>query len=332
MGLQLQNIPDRIWHQPPDSNVGTIYANSSDSFPLASLELFFIPYMMPSQFFDILGTVKMKLYRTQQGIVIEQNGTCYSFNGNTWDSLIARDDVQAFLQAQIDTGRMPKVGVPKDPRPPVVNQEIWAAGVTYMRSREARMEESKSAGGGDFYDRVYVADRPELFFKSTGHRAVGMNGKVRIRKDSKWNVPEPELTLVMSASGKITGYTIGNDMSSRDIEGENPLYLPQAKVYNGSCAIGPCILLSEPLAPETEIQISIKREGKEMFAGSTPISRIKRALGSLAEYLYRELSFPHGALLMTGTGVVPPDTFTLASGDEISITIAPIGTLTNSVA
>ena len=274
----------------------------------------------------------MKLYRTQQGIVIEQAGQFYSYSAGTWDQLIARDDARNFLQAQIDSGRMPKVAAPKDPKPPVVGQEIWASGVTYMRSREARMEESKDAGGGDFYDRVYSAPRPELFFKSPGYRAVGTGALVRIRKDSKWNVPEPELTLVMSASGKIIGYTIGNDMSSRDIEGENPLYLPQAKVYDGSCAIGPCIYLTnDPLPPTTEIKIEIKRGGTVAFTGTTPISRIKRPLTELAEYLYRELTFKTGALLLTGTGIVPGDGFTLASGDVVSITIEPIGTLVNTV-
>jgi len=274
----------------------------------------------------------MKLFRTQQGIVIEQAGQHYAVSG-AWDDLIAREDVQAYLQQRIDSGQLQKTGAPKDILAPVVGQEVWAAGVTYLRSRDARKEESKSAGGGDFYDRVYAAERPELFFKSAGSRAVGTGGKVRIRKDSKWNVPEPELTLVMAASGKIIGYTIGNDMSSRDIEGENPLYLPQAKVYDGACALGPCILLSrDPLPADTEIQIRIMREGKEMFSGATAINRIKRELPSLAEYLYRETTFPVGSLLMTGTGVVPPDTFTLRSGDEVIITIPPIGTLSNAVA
>ena len=274
----------------------------------------------------------MKLFRTQQGIVIEQAGQHYSYNGDTWDRILARDDAKAFLQTQIDTGRMPKVAAPVNPKPPVTGQEIWAAGVTYMRSKEARMEESKDSGGGTFYDRVYSAERPELFFKSAGHRAVGTGGKVRIRKDSKWNVPEPELTLVLSASGKIIGYTIGNDMSSRDIEGENPLYLPQAKVYDGACAVGPCLYLtSDLLPPTTEIKIQISRGGSVVFTGTTPISRIKRPLTQLAEYLYREMSFKTGALLLTGTGIVPGDGFTLASGDEIAITIEPIGTLVNTV-
>jgi 2-dehydro-3-deoxy-D-arabinonate dehydratase len=274
----------------------------------------------------------MKLHRTQQGIVIEHAERHYTFDGADWDALIARVDAQAFLRSQIDSGRLRTVDRPTELLAPVVNQEIWAAGVTYLRSRDARMEESKSAGGGNFYDRVYAAERPELFFKSPGYRAVGTGAKVRIRRDSKWNVPEPELTLVLSASGKIIGYTIGNDMSSRDIEGENPLYLPQAKTYDGSCAIGPCILLStDPLPPETLIEIKITRGGSDVFAGSTPISRIKRDLASLAEYLYRETTFRFGSLLMTGTGVVPPDSFTLQSGDEIAITISPIGTLVNTV-
>jgi 2-dehydro-3-deoxy-D-arabinonate dehydratase len=274
----------------------------------------------------------MKLFRTLQGIVIEQAGLRYKFDAESWDALLSRDDAQAFLESHINSGRLRSVDPPTEALAPVLNQEIWAAGVTYLRSRDARMEESKSAGGGNFYDRVYAAERPELFFKSPGYRAVGTGAKVRIRRDSNWNVPEPELTLVLSRSGKIIGYTIGNDMSSRDIEGENPLYLPQAKTYDGSCAIGPCILLStDPLPPETLIEIKITRGGSDVFAGSTPISRIKRDLASLAEYLYRETTFRYGSLLMTGTGVVPADSFTLQSGDQIAITIVPIGTLVNTV-
>jgi 2-dehydro-3-deoxy-D-arabinonate dehydratase len=194
------------------------------------------------------------------------------------------------------------------------------------------MEESKSSGGGDFYDRVYSAPRPELFYKGSAHRARGPGQPIRIRADPRWNVPEPELTLLLSAAGAITGYTIGNDVSSRDIEGENPLYLPQAKVYDGSAALGPCLLLTEaPLPPATEIEMEIRRAGATVFAGRTPISRIKRELTSLAEYLYREGSFPAGCFLMTGTGIVPPDSFTLSPGDEVAITIAPIGTLSNWV-
>jgi 2-dehydro-3-deoxy-D-arabinonate dehydratase len=215
---------------------------------------------------------------------------------------------------------------------PIGSQEVWAAGVTYYRSRDARMEEAKSAGGGDFYDRVYAAERPELFMKATPHRVVGPNRKVAIRDDAKWSVPEPELTLLVTPSGKITGYTIGNDMSSRDIEGENPLYLPQAKVYDRSCALGPCILVSAaPLAKSTEIRLEILRAGKGEFSGATTLEALKREPASLVEYLYRNNSFPSGCFLLTGTGIVPPDAFTLQAGDEIRITIPPIGTLTNRV-
>jgi 2-dehydro-3-deoxy-D-arabinonate dehydratase len=213
------------------------------------------------------------------------------------------------------------------------SQEVWAAGVTYIRSRTARMEESKDAGGGSFYDRVYEAPRPELFFKSTPHRVAAPGGKVRIRADSKWNVPEPELTLAINSAGKIFGYTIGNDMSSRDIEGENPLYLPQAKVYDRSAALGPCIVVTDTLpSASTAIAIEIRRDGATAFKGETTVGQIKRPLPSLAEWLFRDNTFPHGCFLMTGTGIVPPDAFTLRSGDEIRITIEPVGTLVNTVA
>jgi 2-dehydro-3-deoxy-D-arabinonate dehydratase len=274
----------------------------------------------------------MKLFRTQAGAVVERERHFFSLHDIAWDALVSRADVRTHLEALIDDGKLAPTAAPTSVLAPVQSQEVWAAGVTYLRSREARMEESKSAGGGDFYDRVYAAQRPELFFKSAGHRVVASGGKVRIRRDSKWNVPEPELTLLIAASGKITGYTIGNDMSSRDIEGENPLYLPQAKVYDGACAMGPGILLSEtPLPPQTRIEIGISRGGQNVFSGTTEISRIKRRLDSLAEFLFRETTFPHGCFLLTGTGVVPGEDFTLHSGDQISITIEPIGTLTNTV-
>ena len=215
---------------------------------------------------------------------------------------------------------------------PIENQEVWAAGVTYYRSLSARMEESKSAGGGDFYDRVYSAERPELFFKATASRVAGPGSPVRIRSDAKWNVPEPELTLLINNRGKIIGYTVGNDMSSRDIEGENPLYLPQAKVYDRSCALGPCVLITpEPLPVSTQIRIEIVRGGAREFSGETTLAELKRAPATLVEYLFRDNSFPNGSFLMTGTGIVPPDSFTLKSGDRIRITIDPIGTLENDV-
>ncbi len=216
---------------------------------------------------------------------------------------------------------------------PISRQEVWAAGVTYYRSRGARMEESKDAGGGNFYDRVYSAERPELFFKSTASRTVGAGGKVRIRGDARWSVPEPELTLVVSPAGRIVGYTIGNDMSSRDIEGENPLYLPQAKVYDGSCALGPGILVTDsPLAHSTEIVLEILRDARVEFTGSVELTELKRDPKVLVEYLMRDNSFSAGVFLMTGTGIVPPSSFTLQSGDRVRITIEPIGTLENEVA
>ena len=272
----------------------------------------------------------MRLFQTHNGPVVEENGVARSLK-TTWDELVGAADLSTAIRtasAQPVTDFNPRAALA-----PIGSQEVWAAGVTYMRSREARMEEAKSAGGGDFYDRVYSATRPELFFKSPAYRVVGPGAKVRIRRDSKWNVPEPELTLVINPAGNIVGYTIGNDMSSRDIEGENPLYLPQAKCYDGACAIGPAVLVAEqPLPRSTEIRIEIFRSGNQAFAGVTSLDRMKRHFEELAEFLYRETSFPHGCYLMTGTGVVPPDDFTLASGDEIRITIEPIGTLSNTVA
>ena len=272
----------------------------------------------------------MRLFQTRNGPVLEERGVARRLS-TTWDDLIRAQDLTSAIRAasaQPDTGFTPESAIA-----PIGSQEVWAAGVTYMRSREARMEEAKSAGGGDFYDRVYTATRPELFFKSPPYRVVGPGANVRIRRDSKWNVPEPEFTLVINPAGKIVGYTIGNDMSSRDIEGENPLYLPQAKCYDGACAIGPAVLVAEqPLPRSTEIRIEILRAGKPAFAGTTSLDRMKRQFEELAEFLYRETSFPHGCYLMTGTGVVPPDSFTLNPGDEIRITVDPIGTLSNTVA
>ena len=277
----------------------------------------------------------MKLYRTDGGCVLEQDGAFYRVEDASWDTLTIRDDLEAHLTKSIQKVRS-LTGNPladlDSLRAPIGNQEVWAAGVTYYRSRDARMEESKAAGGGNFYDRVYNAERPELFFKATAHRVVGHQGKVAIRRDASWSVPEPELTLLISPSGKILGYTIGNDMSSRDIEGENPLYLPQAKVYNRSCALGPGILVSSaPLPSSTEIRLSILRAGQEAFGGSTTLASLKREPETLVQYLYRDNAFPSGCFLLTGTGIVPPDSFTLSSGDEIRISIDSIGTLINFV-
>lgn len=219
---------------------------------------------------------------------------------------------------------------------PVGSQEIWAAGVTYYRSRSARMEESEQSGGDRFYDMVYEAERPELFFKSTAARARGQRAEVCIRSDSEWDVPEPELTLAINSAGRIFGYTIGNDMSSRSIEGANPLYLPQAKMYRGSCAIGPALVIEEPsdghlVDDSTEIAITISRGDTVAFSGQTEVAQLKRTFNELAEFLFRDNEFPHGAYLMTGTGIVPDPPFTLQSGDLIEITIGSLGTLSNRV-
>lgn len=275
----------------------------------------------------------MKLYRTAAGCVVEEDNQYYRLDGVTIDYLLAREDLPEYLAESIAQSTPVAEFRPSEILAPISHQEVWAAGVTYYRSRGARMEESKDAGGGNFYDRVYSAERPELFFKSTASRTVGPGGKVRIRGDAHWSVPEPELTLVVSPKGRINGYTIGNDMSSRDIEGENPLYLPQAKVYNGSCALGPCILVSErPLPHSTEITLEIDRNNRIEFSGSVALTELKRDPKSLVEYLLRDNVFPSGCFLMTGTGIVPPNSFTLASGDRIRITIDPIGTLENEVA
>ncbi len=283
----------------------------------------------------------MKLYKTRSGIVVDHQNQFYLALSDDWDALVNRDDLPDFLLQRLTDA------TPSDQYrdwaetqllAPIGRQEVWAAGVTYLRSRDARMEESKKAGGSTgnasaFYDRVYDADRPELFFKATPERVVGPGGAVRIRQDSTWNVPEPELTLFMTASGRIVGYTCGNDMSSRSIEGENPLYLPQAKTYDGSAALGPCLYVpKEPIMPDTQIRLDIIRDEQAAFVGTIALNQMKRQLTDLVQFLFRECSFPNGCYLMTGTGIVPPDNFTLRPGDEISITIDGIGTLTNVVA
>jgi len=274
----------------------------------------------------------MKLYRTHQGIYVERHGSYFAVPAESWDELVCSAGLYARVEAAT-TGQAAAGFDVSGILAPVASQEVWAAGVTYYRSRNARIEESKDAGGGSFYDRVYLAERPELFFKATGRRVVGPGGNVRIRSDAKWSVPEPELTVLLNPKGEIAGYTIGNDMSSRDIEGENPLYLPQAKVYDGSCAIGPCLLLTkEPLSKATGIQIEILRDNKGVFQGATTFAELKRELSELAEFLFRDNSFPDGVFLMTGTGIVPGDEFTLQSGDAIRIQIDGIGRLENTVA
>jgi 2-dehydro-3-deoxy-D-arabinonate dehydratase len=271
----------------------------------------------------------LKLYRTIHGPLVEIDGQPFLISDAEWDQVLLDPEVRQRLTREKHK-LTPRHVSEATLAPPIGNQEVWAAGVTYYRSRTARMEESNDEG--DFYDRVYSAARPELFFKASPHRVVGHGGSVRIRSDAQWSVPEPELTVLVAPDKRIIGYTIGNDMSSRDIEGQNPLYLPQAKVYDGCCALGPGILLADgSLPPSTEISMAIRRKEEVVFAGSTRLERMKRTPRELIEYLYRHNSFPNGCFLLTGTGVVPPPDFTLMPGDEIQITIEPIGALRNVV-
>ncbi|CAN5215220.1 fumarylacetoacetate hydrolase family protein [soil metagenome] len=278
-----------------------------------------------------------RLYRDGSTWFAIAGGQSHKLGGFDIDAVFRADDPAAFVEAQMaaasgveaaDEGAIAS----REWDAPVGGQEVWAAGVTYYRSRTARMEESEEAGGARFYDLVYDAERPELFFKGTGARARGHRQPVGIRQDSTWDVPEPELTLAVDAAGRIFGYCVGNDMSSRSIEGENPLYLPQAKVYRGSCALGPCLTVGKALSERARIGIEVFRAGNPAFNGETDVSQIKRPLDELAEYLFRENEFPAGAYLMTGTGIVPDTDFTLRAGDEIRISIEGLGELVNTVA
>jgi 2-dehydro-3-deoxy-D-arabinonate dehydratase len=278
----------------------------------------------------------MKLFKTLKGIILQNEDDNYLLNDD-WDELVNRDDLFQYLSQRTKNEKT----IDEDAgeslienfiQAPIGRQEVWAAGVTYLRSRDARMDESKDAGGADFYSKVYHAERPELFFKASPHRVAAHKEKVYIRKDSNWNVPEPELTLFINSNGLVQSYTIGNDMSSRDIEGENPLYLPQAKTYERSAALGPCLFVCEnEICHDTIISISIKRDGKEVFKDTIRLNRMKRSFAELAGFLYRECVFEHGCFLMTGTGIVPPHDFTLFVGDAVDISIEGIGVLSNVV-
>jgi len=277
----------------------------------------------------------MKLYKLKSGTLLTHSSSFKLGPIYDWDELLGREDLGSFLEEasknwksieEVDAQKL----IQSELLAPMGNQEVWAAGVTYYRSRTARMEESEDSGGATFYDKVYNADRPELFFKATASRVSAPGGIVNIRKDSTWDVPEPELTLVISPKGKIQGFTIGNDMSSRSIEGENPLYLPQAKVYEGCAAIGPCILIQDEISESTKINLEIHRGGKVAASGETDLTQLKRKPTELAEWLYRANTFPIGCLMMTGTGIVP-DGFTLAEGDQVKISIEGIGVLENVV-
>lgn len=278
----------------------------------------------------------MKLYKLTSGTLLESENGIFLGPELDWDQLLGRENLPKLLKSE--AAHWEKISFEKAEElkeegllAPMGNQEVWAAGVTYYRSRTARMEESQDAGGADFYDKVYAADRPELFFKATSSRVSNPGETVNIRKDSTWDVPEPELTLLISPSGKVQGFTVGNDMSSRSIEGENPLYLPQAKVYQGCAAIGPCILIQEEMLPDTtKISLEILRNGKVEASGETTLAQMKRKPQELADWLFRSSTFPIGCLMMTGTGIVP-DNFTLEKGDVVKITIEGIGTLENKV-
>ncbi len=273
----------------------------------------------------------LHVFRTSRGTVLKAQEQYLLLEPFDFDELFRCRDPRAYLGEAARCA--PPLAQPLSPAellPPIGCQEVWAAGVTYFRSRSARMEESNDAG--DCYDKVYSAPRPELFLKATPHRVVGCGQDIRIRADAVWNVPEPELTLCVSSAGRIFGYTAGNDMSSRDLEGENPLYLPQAKVYDQCCGLGPGILLvPEPLPQSTPIKLSVRRSAAIVFSAAAPLAQMKRQPRELVDYLFRDNSFPSGCFLMTGTGIVPPSDFTLQAGDAVEITIEPIGTLTNHV-
>ncbi|HVW97614.1 MAG TPA: fumarylacetoacetate hydrolase family protein [Mucilaginibacter sp.] len=280
----------------------------------------------------------MKLYNTINGILLEVDDQVFLID-EQWDALVNRNGLEGYLTTKISHNKkLPDNEVNllmtgDTILPPIGSQEVWAAGVTYLRSRDARMEESKSSGAASLYDLVYDAQRPELFFKATSARVSGHGQEVYIRRDSAWNVPEPELTLFINSKGNIQGYTIGNDMSSRSIEGENALYLPQAKIYEKSAAIGPCLYVSDqPIGGETNIKLKIKRQGGVVFDDLTTVSRIKRTFEELVSYLYAECDFDQGCYLMTGTCLVPAGDFTLQTGDVVEIDIDKIGKLVNTVA
>jgi len=264
--------------------------------------------------------------------VVEDQDTFRVLADFDFDGWLGGEDPAGELQRKVAGLKSAVIAAPAKPRIPLASQEIWAAGVTYQRSKVARMEESQNAKSA--YDLVYDAPRPEIFFKATISRTRATGESITLRSDTKWIVPEPELALLLSSRGKIVGYTIGNDMSCRDIEGENLLYLPQAKTWDGCCAIGPCILLAEEGLDirSGQIQIAIRRAGADVFSGSVQISQIKRSFEELAGWLFRDQSFPAGAVLLTGTGIVPPNEFSLRSGDVVRIEIEGVGVLENSVA
>ena len=276
----------------------------------------------------------MKLYKKKNQVIVHFNQSYYLLNNQNWDLLVNDDNLFSKIKNQILSAPSVDKSEIKFIDPPIESQELWASGVTYLISKKERENESKKSGGSEFYNKVYNADRPELFFKATKNRISGNDQFVRIRKDSSWNVPEPELTLFATSNKKIIGLTIGNDMSSRSIEGENPLYLPQAKTYDGCASLGPCLYVlenQEEVNNGLEIKISIERKNKIIFNNSISTNQMKRSNQELINYLFRECSFPKGVFLMTGTGIVPPKDITLNKNDIIKIGIENIGILINKV-
>jgi 2-dehydro-3-deoxy-D-arabinonate dehydratase len=275
----------------------------------------------------------MQLYKTTHGNLLVHNGSVFMMEEN-WDALINRDSLEEYLLLKAGNAQKGDAGWLSDGYAvaPIGQQEVWAAGVTYLRSRDARMEESQESGAATLYDMVYEADRPELFFKAIAQRVAGHGEQVYIRRDSAWNVPEPELTLYINSNGNIQGYTVGHDMSSRSIEGENALYLPQAKIYEKSAALGPCLYVTaSPIGNDTAIKLVIKRNGAMVYTDATTIAQLKRSFTELTGYLFSECDFPQGCFLMTGTCLVPPPEFTLQENDVVEITIDHIGTLVNTI-
>jgi 2-dehydro-3-deoxy-D-arabinonate dehydratase len=276
----------------------------------------------------------MVMFHTTRGAVLQRGAELFEVNRD-WRELVNDDDLYAFAKAHCDSSRSDAslADAVRQPLKPVIDQELWASGVTYTRSRTARIEESKDSGGGDFYDRVYAAERSEIFFKATAQRVVGTGEDMHLRSDSTWIVPEPELVLLVNRHARIIGYTIGNDLSCRDIEGENPLYLPQAKTFNRCAALGPGILVTDRVpAPQTRIRLVIRRESKPIVEDSTTLAQMKRTLEELVHFLFLDNDHPQGCLLMTGTGIVPDSDVSLQPGDEVEISIDGIGTLVNRMA
>lgn len=275
----------------------------------------------------------MKIYKSKNRLIIEHLTEYYTLQISDFDSLINTDDLASFILAEIKNKKPERLKFENiNLEAPIGSQCIWAAGVTYQRSRDARISESEASGGSYFYDKVYNESRPELFFKATPDMVSGPDEIAYIRRDAKWSVPEPELTLVINNKGTIIGYTIGNDISSRDIEGENPLYLPQAKSYERSACIGPCIYIPEnTISLDTKISMMIRRKKDIVFEGNTFLNRMKRNFEELRDWLLLENTFKNGVYLMTGTGIIPPDSFSLTPGDIVSIEIQDIGILTNVI-